>query len=617
VGAVADPVLGQLQYGQVQWLPGPLERQARENHRLLLSLDEDSMLRPFRVRAGHAAPGSDLGGWYDADAFAPGATFGQWISALSRYHALTGHEPTRDKVHRLVRAYAATIEPDGRFYRNNRFPAYIYDKLAGGLVDAQCFAGMGDAVAALAHTARAALPHLPDRAMPRNEHSQPGEDFTRHAWDESYTLPESQFFAWHLTGDDLYRALAIRFLYDDFFSALARGENVLPGKHAYSHVNALSSAAQAHLSLNTVMHLDAARQGFAMIDAQSYATGGWGPDEHFIEPGSDALGASLDGTRSFETPCGGYAHIKLTRYLLRITRDARYGDSMERLIYNTVLGALPLQPDGRAFYYSDYSRHARKGFHWDRWPCCSGTLPLVAADYAISLCFTDLHGLYVNLYAPAQVAWQRGGIACRLTMTTDYPYDGTISLQLSIPTSLRFILRLRIPAWVSTAHVQVNGRSHPAICEPGTFAALDREWQPGDRVDLQLSMPLRLLKVDSLHPQTVALLAGPLVLMRVLDAGAEPEGAPGAESEAEPEGEPPAAAVAEPDAAPAAQPDPDLAPAARELLRARELLSARRPYATARDWQVQTPHRTLSLRPFMDIRDEGYRVYQDIADDAP
>lgn len=537
------------------------------------------MLRPFRVRAGHAAPGLDLGGWYDADAFAPGATFGQWVSALSRYYAMTGDELTRDKVHRLVHAYAATIQPDGRFYRNNRFPAYIYDKLAGGLVDAKCFAQTGDALAALAHTTEAALPYLPERAIPRNEHSQPGEDFTRHAWDESYTLPETQFRAWHLTGNDLYRSLAMRYLYDDFFSALAGGDNVLPGKHAYSHVNALSSAAQAYLSLNTVMHLDAARQGFAMIDAQSYATGGWGPDEHFIEPGSGALGASLvDCKMSFETPCGAYAHLNLTRYLLRITRDARYGDSMERVIYNTVLGALPLQRDGRAFYYSDYSRNARKVFHWDRWPCCSGTLPLMAADYAISLFFTDALGLYVNLYAPAHVTWQQGGIACRLSMTTDYPRDCMVSLALAVPTSLRFILRLRIPAWAPAAEVHINGRRDSAICVPGTFAAIDRVWRPGDRVDLDISMPLRLLSVDAQHPRTVALLAGPMVLMRMLDAQAEPE---------------------------------------EPALTARQLLSARRPFATARDWQVQTPLTTLILRPFIDIHDERYRLYQDITDVGP
>ncbi len=63
---------------------GPLERQARQNHRLVLGLDEDALLRPFRVRAGLRASGHELGGWYDTYAFAPGATFGQWMSALSR-----------------------------------------------------------------------------------------------------------------------------------------------------------------------------------------------------------------------------------------------------------------------------------------------------------------------------------------------------------------------------------------------------------------------------------------------------------------------------------------------------------------------------------------------------
>ena len=572
MSTVADPELGQLNYGQVQWSPGPFERQARENHRVLACLDEDAMLRPFRVRAGHPAPGSDMGGWYDADAFAPGATFGQWMSALSRYYAITGDPPTRDKVRRLVRAYAATIELDGRFYRNNRFPAYIYDKLVGGLVDAQRFAQAEGALPALRLTTQAALPYLPERAVPRNEHSLPGEDFTRHAWDESYTLPENQFLAWHLSADVVHRSLAMRFLYDDFFDALAAGDNVLPGKHAYSHVNALSSAAQAYLSLTTPVHLDAARQGFAMIDAQSYATGGWGPDEHFIEPGSGALGASLlDCKMSFETPCGAYAHVKLARYLLRITRDARYGDSMERVIYNTALGALPLQLDGRTFYYSDYTQNARKAFHWDRWPCCSGTLPLLAADYAISLCFTDALGLYVNLYAPATVTWHQGGIACRLRMTTDYPYEDLVSLALTLPTALRFTLRLRIPAWARAARVYINGRRDPAICLPGTFAAIDREWRSDDRVDLHLSLPLRCQSVDAQHPHTVALLAGPLVLMRMLDDTGGSDA----------------------------------------VLRAGDLHTAHRPFATAHEWQVQTPDRSLIFRPFMDIHDQRYRVYQD------
>ena len=564
--------LTELGYAQVQLAPGPLDKQARENHRFVLGLDEDALLYPFRKRAGLAAPGHDLGGWYGAYEFAPGATFGQWLSALARYSSISGDAGTRDKVDRLVRGYAATIDDDGRFYRNNRFPAYIYDKLVGGLVEARQLANNATALATLQRTTRVALPYLPPRAMPRNEHAQPGEDFSQHAWDESYTLPENQFLAWRLTGDARHRALAQRFLYDDFFLPLARGDNLLPGKHAYSHVNALSSAAQAYLSLGTRAYLDAAQQGFALIDAQSFATGGWGPDEHFVAPGSGALGASLaEQHKSFETPCGAYAHFKLTRYLLRITRDSRYGDSMERVLYNTVLGATPIQSDGRAFYYSDYTRHAQKTFHPDHWPCCSGTLPMVAADYSISTCFTDARGIYVNLYVPAQVSWRQGSSACQLSIATEYPYAAAIALTVQTSSTQTFSINLRIPRWARGASVSINGRRSPQTLEPGSFAAIRREWRSGDRIELELPLSQRLQSVDAEHPDTVALLAGPLALMRILDA------------------------------APAVALDRAI------------LLSAKLANGATHQWRAAQDGQSITLRPFVDIQDQTYSLYQEVS----
>jgi hypothetical protein len=118
---------------------------------------------------------------------------------------------------------------------------------------------------------------------------------------------------------------------------------------------------QAYLTLGSEKHLRAATNAFEMLSKQSFATGGWGPDETLRAPGSGDVHASLTGSHSsFETPCGGYAHFKLTRYLLRVTRDSKYGDSMERMMYNTVLGAKPLMADGRTFYYSDYNFHGHK-----------------------------------------------------------------------------------------------------------------------------------------------------------------------------------------------------------------------------------------------------------------
>jgi hypothetical protein len=65
---------------------------------------------------------------------------------------------------------------------------------------------------------------------------------------------------------------------------------------------------------------------------------------------------------------------------------------MERVLYNTVLGALPIRPDGHAFYYSD-------------------------------TCFTDPQGIFVNLHIPSVVHWTQNGAPCSLSIETDYPYD--------------------------------------------------------------------------------------------------------------------------------------------------------------------------------------------------
>jgi hypothetical protein len=129
-------VLEQFSYADVALASNLHEKQLRETQAVLMGLSEDSLLKPFRQMSGQAAPGEDLGGWYNYDpgelrddwvGFAPTATFGQWVSALARMYAINGEQPVREKVLRLNRLYAQTISSD--YYAKNRFPAYCYDKL--------------------------------------------------------------------------------------------------------------------------------------------------------------------------------------------------------------------------------------------------------------------------------------------------------------------------------------------------------------------------------------------------------------------------------------------------------------------------------------------------------
>ena len=581
VTASITPQLSVFGYSQVQLLDGPFRRQFDENHKLFLNLDEDGLLKPFRKRQGLPAPGHDLGGWYDdADdfnekdnfhAFIAGHSFGQYVSGLSRAYAVTGSKATQEKVHRLVRAFAETVEPTGRFYVDYRLPGYTFDKTCCGLIDAHEFAADPIALDVLKRATDAVLPHLPEKALSRTEQEARPHKTIAYTWDETYTLPENFFLAYQRSGDKRYRDLGERFIYQDYYDALAENHNPLPGKHAYSHVNTLSSAMQAYLVLGDEKYLRAAANGLRMVQEQSYATGGWGPDEAFVEPGKGLLAESLGKTRSsFETPCGAYGQFKITRYLLRVTRDSHYGDNMEQVLYNTVAGTKPLLADGTSFYYSDYnSVGAKKVYYKDKWPCCSGTFPQLTADYGISSYYPAKEGIYVNLFLPSRVRWVQGGTHCTLTQQTRYPTTNAIQLQLDMARPEMFAIHLRVPAWADTkTRIAVNGKRAEGDPVAGKFFELSRTWKNGDRVDFEIGMPLRLQAVDPENPQIVALLRGPLALFGV---GNLPS----------------------------------------NFSRA-QLLAASTASQSSEDWLVQSDAGKITFRPFAAIGEEPYRLYHNV-----
>jgi uncharacterized protein len=573
-------------YEQVRLLDGPLREQFDRNHAFFLALSEDSLLKPFRQKAGLAAPGDDMGGWYTFYAdfspkgpfhgYIPGHSFGQYLSGLARAYAQTGSKPTQQKVHRLVGGFSKTITP--KFYVDYHLPAYTFDKTCCGLIDAHEFAQDPIAMRALGSATDAVIPFLPGRALNRKEmYARPHKD-DAYCWDETYTLPENLFLAYQRSGETRYRAMAKQYIEDEsWFTPLSEDQNVLPGQHAYSHLNSLCSAMQSYLNLNDERYLRAARNGFRMIEEQSFATGGWGPNETFVNPGSTALAESLAKTHAgFETPCGAYGHFKITRYLLLETADSRYGDSMERVLYNTILGAKPLQQDGTSFYYSDYNDKAQKGYFDDKWPCCSGTFPQITADYGISAYMRRGPDVYVNLYVSSELRWRQGGAACALTQTTEYPASSQSTMVLTLDRPQSFAGLLRVPAWAGAkTRITVNGRAVDAAVQPGTFARVQRTWKSGDRIEVEFDMPLRLetIPYQQAGGQRVALMYGPVALFAVDDLTAT---------------------------------------VTRKQLLAAERVSKNSTDWSSTDWKVATAAGPLTMRPFAAIGDEHYQLYQTV-----
>ncbi len=477
----------------------------------------DDLLKGFRRRAGNPAPGADLGGWYSSDTF---HVFGQILSGLARLHAATGNPALREKAEALLAGWAECIEPDGYFYysRKPNAPHYIYDKMVGGLTDMIIHCKSKLAAESLAKITAWAIKNL-DRS---NAYAFGGTEW--------YTLSENLYRAYAATGDKTYRDFAAVWHYSEYWDIYARNGDLFgerPSRkktrsyHAYSHVNTLGGAAQAYFHTGERHFLDTIVHAHDELTArQCFATGGFGPDEELL-PAADWR-RKIDYTHnSFETQCGCFAVFKLCKYLLMITGEGRYADWTERLVYNGIAATIPMSPDGRVFYYSDYcALGAVKRNHGFGWSCCTGTRPMALADLYDLVYFHTTEDLYVNLYVPSTLNWKRGDDTVTIRQVTRFPEVESTELDVSLSRPATFGLKLRVPRWLAgPLDLQVNGEAAHVQVDSHGWASLRREWHDGDRISANLTMKFDVAPLDRTESYPAALMRGPVAMAIRTSAG--------------------------------------------------------------------------------------------------
>jgi len=527
-GSVIPPkiFLEAFDYENVRLNDGMLKSQVDQTRDFYFGMPDDDILFGFRKRAGLPTPGNEFEGWYGGDREVPDQfkdwdqrgdvynVFGQWLSGMARLSKATNDTALRNKAATLMNEWAKTIEPGGYFYYS-RHPItqhYIYEKMVGGLVDLYAYAGCAEAIPLLEKITDYAIANL-DRT--RKPCAPTVADWA--SGTEWYTLPENLYRAYQLTGNTKYRNFADLWLYTTYWRKFNESSSPdIAGIHAYSHCNTFSSAAMAYAVYGAPKYLRTIVNAYDYFErTQFYATGGYGPGEKLQAP-DGSLGRSVESkAATFETPCGTWAGFKLTRYLLRFTGGAKYGDWAEKLVYNGIGAALPMTGRGDTFYYSDYRLGGgRKVFHGEKFPCCSGTYVQNIADYHNLIYFKDADSLYVNLFVPSFVTWNCDGTEVIVEQETAYPESDTTTFTIRPSRSANFNLKFRVPRWTHGVTVEVNGSPHNIVAVPGTWAALNRKWNAGDRVSVKIPMQLALAPIDPQHPKRVAVMYGPIVLVR-------------------------------------------------------------------------------------------------------
>jgi hypothetical protein len=138
----------------------------------------------------------------------------------------------------------------------------------------------------------------------------------------------------------------------------------------------------------------------------------------------------------------------------------------------------------------------------------------------------------VNLYVAGEARLQiDDGVTVKLAQETDYPWDGRVRLTVTPDPASEFTLCLRIPGWalgrpvpsdlyrfadpkVPPVTLKINGQAADPTPRSDGYVHLQRHWQAGDAVELNLPMPVhRVLAHEKVQDDQgkVALMRGPLV----------------------------------------------------------------------------------------------------------
>ncbi len=475
-------------------------------------LSIDTILRGFRVRAGQPnAPGEPLDGWARRTTE---ATFGQWVSSLARLGRARNDPTLTQRAIDLIDGWSETVAGG-----NVNAGTYGYEKYTLGLVDAAHYAGHAPAMDKLLEITRWASATF-DRS--RSAATPTDRDGRRpNGTLEWYTLAEQAYRAFQMTGNQEFRDFAALWHYDAWWDHFLDAPE--PGGtwqvptllHAYSHVNTFASAAMAYEVTGDERFLTIVRNAARWVrETQSFATGLYGPGEYSV-PHDGTLGRSIEWrSDTVEVGCSTWAGFKLSGYLSRFTGEAHYADWSERLLYNGIGAALPVQVDGNHTYYGDYrvGNASTKLFHWDHWACCSGTYFQDLAYVYDAIYLLDQYGPLVSLFIPSELRFEHAGQPVTLRQETLFPQRDTTTLTVDAPAPVDMALRLRVPGWSRGMGFALNDEAIEVVATAGEWATIERTWNPGDELVVTLGAGLQVESVDAWHPDRVALLFGPVVL---------------------------------------------------------------------------------------------------------
>ena len=283
-----------------------------------------------------------------------------------------------------------------------------------------------------------------------------------------------------------------------------------------------------------------------MVTRKMYLTGALGGRRV-----GEAMGHEyeLPHEHAYAETCAAIGSAMWSLRALQVSGEARFADLMELCWHNSILCGVnldgdrffydnPLQSSGRGYfdpwrpklspashdyeyYHSWLDGPTRQEWFWVDRPryqhmyrvaCCPPNLTRSIAQLPAYFYSHAPGRLWVHLYGQNDLDLETAGGRLKLRQTTEYPWDGRIELEIRQCPEGEYSINLRIPGWARRARVECAGQELSGT--PGGYLEICRRWAPGDRILLELAMPVELISADRAVAEardSVALKRGPLV----------------------------------------------------------------------------------------------------------
>lgn len=262
-----------------------------------------------------------------------------------------------------------------------------------------------------------------------------------------------------------------------------------------------------------------------MTQRKLYVTGGIG--SRFD---GEAFGGpyELPSETGYCETCAAIASLMWNWRLLLITGERKYADLFEHTLYNGVLSSPGLE--GASYLYVNPlqvqngryvratvdtgTREDRLRPAWHNCACCPPNVMRLLSSLGHYLATVDAAGVQIHQFATAHLDLRIHDQATKIAVATNYPWEGSIAATVQEGPAEPWQLSLRLPRWCQGHAVTLNGEPITPMLAANGYLQIERRWQPGDVLRLELHMePLFLAphpRIDAVRG-CVALQCGPLL----------------------------------------------------------------------------------------------------------